>query len=308
MNAAAPEVLSPVHSPGETFAVLTERLSRLSVTKHHDAYRDVDWDAPDSRIDRFDPRFRLAPDRALGETDWYRSLPEPAQSELGLECLCQVLRYGVAFESCMSRGLLEFAETLPNRSLEYRYAMHELIEESHHSLMFQEFINRSGCDPASLPRMNRYWNRRVARCGATFPEFFFLNVLSGEIFADHDNRECLKRRDALHPLVRRILQIHVTEEARHVCFAERFLSERVPRLPFWRRWQIHALLPTILDQGERMIMRPLPRLVRRFRIPAGVMDGAFGPGSAHERRVRRIVAPVFVLLQGTASRRGRGTG
>jgi hypothetical protein len=297
MSTHEPETPRPLQPRRDPFTALTERLSRLSINKSHDAYRDIDWDGPDGRIQRDDPRFRLAPDHPLGETDWYRSQPQHTQAELGLEWFCQVLRYGVAFESCLSRGLLEFAANLPNRSPEYRYAMHELIEESHHSLMFQEFINRSPCDPVNLPRLILYGHRRIARCGATFPELFFFSVLSGEIFVDHDNRRQLERRDTLHPLVRRILQIHVTEEARHVCFAEHFLRARFPHSPFWRRWQIRALLPVILDQGERMIMRPLPRLVRRFRIPASVLLRAFGPGSAHEGRVRAIVAPVYALLR-----------
>ena len=62
---------------------------------------------------------------------------------------------------------------------------------------------------------------RMAAFGRSFPELFFFGVLGGEIFIDQQNREYLKRpRDAVHPLVRRVLQIHVTEEARHVCFAE----------------------------------------------------------------------------------------
>ena len=48
----------------------------------------------------------------------------------------------------LKRGLLEFASTLPNGAPEFRYAYHEIIEEAQHSLMFQEFVNRSGFDAA----------------------------------------------------------------------------------------------------------------------------------------------------------------
>jgi hypothetical protein len=282
----------------ETLAALTQRLSQLSVTKRYEAYRDIDWNAPEAKIDRFDPRFGLSPESELGGTRWYQSLPPTAQTEFGLEWLCQTLRYGVAFESCLSRGLLEFAGTLPNRAPEYRYAMHELVEESQHSMMFQEFINRSGCDPHDLPKMNRYYNRRVARFGATFPELFFFCVLSGEIFTDHDNRERLLEREGLHPLVHRILQIHVTEEARHVHFAETFLAQSMPRLSRLRTSVIRVALPVVLDQGARMILRPLPSLVRRYRIPREVMKETFDRSSRHQERIRKIVAPVYALLGG----------
>jgi hypothetical protein len=296
MSSTASTSFAVPESFGETLATVTERLNHLSVVKRHEAYRDIDWDGPDNRIDRQDPRFRLPPDHPLGGSDWYRSLPEPTQVWLGLDLMCQVLRYGIAFESCLSRGLLEFVETLPARCPQYRYAMHEIVEESHHSMMFREFIDRSGCEPAGLPAFNRIYNRLIVRWAATFPELFFLHVLSGEIFADHDNRERLAQRDGQHPLVRRMMQIHVMEEARHVRFAEALLRERVPQLPRWRKWQIRALLPVLLDQGERMMLRPIPKLVRQYAIPAHVMADAFGAGSAHERRVRAIVAPVYGLL------------
>jgi hypothetical protein len=282
--------------PADALAAVTHRLNQLSVVNGHDAYRDIDWNDPDNRIDRFDPRFRFALDHPLGATDWYRSLPEHTQTALGLDSICQVLSYGIAFESCMSRGLLEFAETLPAGAPQFRYAMHEVVEESHHSMMFREFIDRSGRQPAGLPALNRAYNRLIVRWGATFPELFFLHVLTGEIFIDHDNRAALAHRDGQHPLLRRMLQIHVMEEARHVRFAEAFLRDGVPRLPRWRKWQMRVLLPILLDQGERMMLRPTAKLVRQYAIPASVLAEAFGAGSAHERRVRAIVAPVYGLL------------
>jgi hypothetical protein len=297
MTSTAPKPHALASSPREKLALITQRLNHLSIVKRHDAYRDVDWEGPDGRISRLDPRFRLPSDHPLGETKWYRTLPEPTQASLGLEWICQVLRYGIAFESCLSRGLLEFADTLPDRSPEYRYAMHELIEESHHSMMFREFVDRSGCRTTGLPAFNRRYNRLIARWGATFPELFFFHVLSGEVFIDHDNRARLAHSEEQHPLIRRILQIHVMEEARHVCFAEAFLRDRLPRLSSWRRWQIRALLPALLDQGERMMLRPPRRIMRQYAIPRRVVADAFGPTSAHQRRVRAIVAPVYRLLR-----------
>src|SRR5579872_264037 len=239
----------------EEFEDLTRRLNTASVAKRHDPYADVDWDGPDARIDPADPRFRLAPDHPLGATDWYRSLPEAKQSSFGLDWMCQQLRYGIAFESCLTRGLLELAGKLPDRSPAYRYVMHEVIEESNHSMMFREFIDRSGRPSAPLPAFRVLYNRQIVRWATSFPELFFFHVLSGEVFIDDDNRARLARRAQEHPLVRRMMQIHVTEEARHVRFAQAYLRDRVPRLPFWRRWQIAAFLPVILEQGERMIDR-----------------------------------------------------
>ena len=88
--------------------------------------------------------------------------------------------------------------------------------------------------------------------GARFPELFFVFVLGGEDPIDHAQRLALAERDDLHPLVRRMSQIHITEEARHLCFARSFLREHVPELTprkraaagAWRRRRSCASSPS----------------------------------------------------------------
>ena len=115
---------------------------------------------------------------------------------------------------------------LPNGSPEYRYAYHELIEEGQHSLMFQEFVNRTGLETPGLPTPIRFAARFVAAQGRLFPPLFFVFVLGGEDPIDHVQRTTLRSGRELHPLLRRIMQIHVTEEARHICFARYYLPFR----------------------------------------------------------------------------------
>jgi hypothetical protein len=271
------------------------RLSRASVEKHYQAYRDVDWDTPEHQIVAGDPRFCLSAESALGATSWYRALPRDLQARFGLDFMCQTFKYGIGLESTLSRGLLEFVHALPNDSVEYRYAMHELIEECQHSLMFQELIRRAGSDAVSVGRFQAFVDRRIARSGATFPAFFFFCVLAGEIFIFDEHREQLKQRD-LHPLVRRIVQYHVTEEARHLHFAELYLQRHAGEQSLLRRLWLRVALPKVLGDAERLMLRPSRRLVKRYAIPRQALREAFGAGTAHEARVRRIAAPVFALL------------
>ena len=284
-------------APGNSFLSTVARLNRASVAKRFEAHRDVEWDANDARIDPHDPRFRLPARHPLGGTDWYRALPEDAQAELGLDWVCQTFRTGISFESVLSRGLLELADTLPNGSPLYRYAMHEVVEESHHSMMFHEFIRRSGRSPHDVSPMERWLGRRAVRLGAVFPELFFLCVLSGEVFIDHDNRDLLKDDAPVHPTLRRIVQIHVTEEARHVCFANAYLREHLPRAPAWKRSLVRAAAPSLLADGERLILRPSPAFARRYAIPREVIAAAYGRGSAHSARVAKVVAPILALVR-----------
>jgi P-aminobenzoate N-oxygenase AurF len=129
---------------------LIRRLSHQSVVKHFDANADIDWDNPDFLLDPDDPRWELEADDVLGATEWCRSQPAPIRSRIGLHMLSNSMKIGVIFEYVLKRDLLDFANRLPNGSPEFRYCYHETIEEAQHSLMFQEFINRTGFDVPAL--------------------------------------------------------------------------------------------------------------------------------------------------------------
>jgi hypothetical protein len=203
----------------ETFRQLVSRLSHQSVVKHFDAYADIAWDAEEFRIDPLDPRWELAADDVLGGSAWYRAQPLAVRARLGLHLVAHFMKIGLQFEGVLKRGLLAFAASLPNRSPEFRYVYHEIIEEAQHALMFQEFVNRSGFDLRGLTGVHRFLAGRVPRLATVFPELFFVFVLGGEDPIDHVQRRALRRDQPVHPLLRRIMQIHVTEEARHLCFA-----------------------------------------------------------------------------------------
>jgi P-aminobenzoate N-oxygenase AurF len=279
-----------------SLAHVVDRLNQASVQKFYVAYRDVDWDAPEARIERHDPRFRLRESAPLAESAWYRGLAPERQAELGLAMMCQALKYGIGFEASLSRGLLDFAGAQDNGSALYRYALHEVIEESQHSLMFQEFINRTGLSPKPLRSLGAFVERRLAGSADSFPELFFFAVLAGEIFIDHDNRTRLRDGETLHPLVKRILQIHVTEEARHVRFAESYLREQVPKLAPLKRTLLRAILPRLFENAQYMMLMPTRRIQRAYAIPSDVVREGYGPGSAHRALVEELVAPVFALL------------
>ena len=279
-----------------SFAQVVERLNELSVRKAHDPFLDVRWDGPDAQLDPRDPRFALLPDHPLGATAWYAGLTPEARSRLGLELFAQSLRFGITLETTLSRGLLAFIDHRPRGSQVSRYALHEVIEESRHSLMFQTFLERAGCTTQPFGRFDTWVKGRVVALASRAPTMFFVYVLAGEIFVDDDNRRQLRERSRLHPLVARMLQIHVTEEARHIRFAERYLAEQLPELGAVRRRWLRAIAPSILNGNAEVMLQPTAALVRRFAIPRPVLREAFGPGSAHRARVRAVSAPILALL------------
>jgi hypothetical protein len=213
------------------------------------------------------------------------------------------IKSGVVFENILSRGLLRYAAALDDRDPEFRYTYHEVIEESQHSLMFQEFIDRSGLDTGRLPLRIRLGAGRVVKMATRFPELFFVFVLGGEDPIDHVQRENL--RDGVdHPLLERIMRIHVTEEARHLSFARHQLSRRVARLPRWKRRTLAYAAPLVLNQMADQMMGVPPHLVEEYDIPSEVVDKV-RRDPAHRREVVASLAKVSRLLD-ECGLRGRG--
>ena len=280
----------------ESYLALVERLSRQSVVKHFDAYEDIPWDDPAYRIDPDDPRWELSTEDGLGATRWYQAQPAGVRSRIGLHLYATFMKIGVQFESVLKRGLLEFTAGLPNGSAEFRYAYHEVIEEAQHSLMFQEFVNRAGFDIPGLARWQRLGARQVIRFGRTFPELFFVFVLGGEDPIDHVQRMALRGGRPLHPLLKRIMQIHVTEEARHLCFARHFLKQNAPKLGPVKRIALAVRAPLVLAVMAQLMLRPSGQIVRTYGIPAAVIREAYTENPAHRAHTLEALHKVRELL------------
>jgi hypothetical protein len=279
----------------ESYEALLGRLSHQSVVKHFDAYADIDWEGADFQLDASDPVFERTEDDSLGATDWYRSQPQELRARIGLHMAVTHMKIGLEFESVLKRGLLEFATTLPNNSPEFRYAYHEVIEEAQHSLMFQEFVNRSGLPARGLKPKMRRQARLVASTGRWFPELFFVFVLGGEEPIDNVQRKELRSGRKLHPLVKRIMQIHVTEEARHLCFAQKFLEKNVPELSPAKSAALRTLAPVILGEMSRLMMQASPEIIESYQIPDAVVDEAYTHNAAHRAKVHENIANVRQL-------------
>jgi hypothetical protein len=284
-----------VESRREPYTALLARLSHQSVVKHFDAYADVPWDEPGFEVDPEDARWIQTDDGPLGRTPWYRSRTVATQARINCHLIATSAKVGAQFENVLQRGLLEFAMRLPNHSPEFRYAYHETIEEGQHSLMFQELVNRSGFDIPGLSRLDRLGSRLVIRTARTFPELFFMFVLGGEDPIDYAQRTTLKSGRELPPIIKRIMQIHVTEEARHLCFARTYLTQHVPRLGPIKRFILTVRTPVILGVMYRMMLNPSAQVIRSYDIPKDVVDAAYTRNAEHHAFARASLAKVRAL-------------
>ena len=119
-------------------------------------------------------------------------------------------------------------------------------------------------------------------------------MLGGEDPIDHVQREALATDRELHPLLERIMRIHVTEEARHLSFARSYLRRTVPGLPRRRRALLRVQVPVTLGVMAAMMLRPSPTLVKRYGVPRRVLRRAYGSPEARAgvvaslRKVREL--------------------
>lgn len=131
-------------------------LSEGSVRRNFNPYTDIDWDSPDFAVVDGDQRWVLPRTDPFGRHPWYQSQPLERQIEIGRWRQANVAKVGLQFEIILIRGLTNYAFWVPNGSPEYRYCMHETVEECNHTMMFQEMVNRIGADVPGMPRMLRW--------------------------------------------------------------------------------------------------------------------------------------------------------
>lgn len=286
-------VPSPTAADGGTADVFTnmvERLNRQSVDKHFGAYEDVAWDDPAMAVDAGDPRFALWSFDPIGQTEWYASQAPEVRARLGAFRVATAMRTGWEFENILQRGLLEHAFWMPNNRPEFRYIHHEIVEESQHTMMFQEFVNRTGLDVRGMPVRMKVASRVVIWLSRAFPELFFLFVIGGEDPVDYLQRRQLRGGES-HPLVERIMRIHVTEEARHLSFARQYLKRAVPRLGPVRRRILAGAAPVLFGTLARIMVFPNGHTLRTFGVPRPVTRQALRSPAARRLLVESVAKP-----------------
>ncbi|MZD07386.1 diiron oxygenase [Streptomyces sp. SID5785] len=294
-----------------TRKVYDERLRTLSegsVNVNFNAFTDIKWDDPEFAVDTGDPRWVLTSADALGSHPWYREQPLETQIRIGIWRWAVIAKTGMQFENLLMRGALDYLVHVDNQDPEFRYLTHEITEETHHTQMFQELVNRTGVDTPGSRRWFRNVSRVLPLAGSLWPEVFFTGILAGEEPIDHLQKAALRSGEPVHPLPQRIMQIHIAEEARHISFAHEFLRLRVPGYGKVRRGVLSVFFPVIMRTLCDVIMIPDRRSAAEVGIPAWVIKDVFWKSEAGEKTLHELFSDVRMLaeeigLMNKASRR-----
>jgi hypothetical protein len=257
------------------YASMLATLSEGSVRRNFNPYNDIEWDSPEFAVTDNDPRWILPVSDPLGRHPWYQAQPEERKIKIGMWRQANVAKVGTHFESILIRGLMNYTFWVPNGSPEYRYCLHESVEECNHTMMFQEMVNRVGADVPGMPRVLRWISPLVPLVAGPFPVEFFIGVLAGEEPLDHAQKSVLREGKSLHPIMERVMAIHVAEEARHISFAHEYLRKRLPQLSGTRRLVISLYYPLIMRILCQAILVPPKAFWEEFDIPHEVKNELF---------------------------------
>ena len=274
-------------------------LSEGSVRRNFNPYTDIDWDSPEFAVTENDPRWILPASDPLGRHPWYQAQPRERQIEIGMWRQANVAKVGLHFESILIRGLLEYAFWLPNGSPEYRYCLHEAIEEGNHTLMFQEMVNHIGADVPGMPRLLKWVQPLIPLVAGPAPIPFWFGILAGEEPIDHTQKNVLREGRELHPIMERVLAIHLAEEARHISFAHAFLRKRVPLLPRRKRFLLSLFVPLTMRILCSAIVVPPRAFWKEFDIPRQVRKEIFFRSPESRQMLRDMFGDVRMLAHDT---------
>jgi len=274
-------------------------LSEASVEQHFDAFADIAWDDPAYAVDPTDERWILPDVDVLGRHPWYQGLPKDEQVRVGLYRQANVTKVGLQFEQILVAGLMNYAFDLPNGSPEFRYSTHEATEECHHTQMFHEFVNRSGADVPGGSRFFHLVSPVLPLAAKLAPFGFFYGVLAGEEPIDHVQKSILRAGDDMHPLLQRIMAIHVAEEARHIGFAHQYLEHQAPKLSRLDRGILSVAVPVIMRWLCNEILVPSKQAQRDMGIPAHVVKEIWFDAPESRVFLRDLFGDVRMLAEQT---------
>lgn len=206
----------------------SERLLKGSTKKSYAPVVDIDWEAP------IDPEVFFLPPRmvSLYGTPMWAEMTREQQVELSRQEFVNFLSAGIWFENILNQALLRGLMHASPTDAATHYALTELGDETRHMVMFGRAIEAVG---GRAVRPRRYQRVIINALPLVFQgPVLWIAALVGEEIFDALQRQMLDDPD-IQPIVRRVMRIHVTEEARHIQFARDGARRDVPQMRPSRR-------------------------------------------------------------------------
>ncbi|WP_018864958.1 diiron oxygenase [Thioalkalivibrio sp. ARh3] len=242
---------------------LLDHLSRNS-QPYEDPLTHVRWDA--LSLDDF-----WIPEEAVSlfGTPEYSALDDARKRRLSQYEFLYFISGALWLEGLFMERISRISMHSTGRLDRLNYRLHELREEAGHSLMFIEFMRRSGLP---LPE-RRFPKPKLATLVGRFSPFessiFWIAVMIGEEVPDRMNRLIRQHKDSISPTVDDIVTRHMIDEARHMAHARDTLESYLDTLPSWQKWAYRPLMRRVFRQFVHAFYYPTRDIYELAGLPEG---------------------------------------
>jgi hypothetical protein len=153
-----------------------------------------------------------------------------------------------------------------------------------------------------MPRLLRWLSPLIPLVAGPLPIPFFFGVLAGEEPIDHTQKAVLREvgdGKELHPIMEKVMAIHVAEEARHISFAHEYLRKRLPYLNRRQRLLLSVNVPLIMRILCQAILVPPRSFFREYAIPREVRKELFFRSPQSRKWLQDMFGDVRMLCADT---------
>ncbi|TCO55084.1 AurF N-oxygenase family protein [Actinocrispum wychmicini] len=253
-----------------------QRLLQSSAKLSYDPVVDIDWAAPLAEDKMFIPEHTVS----LYGTKLWDGMSREQRIELSKQEMVNTVSVGIWFEIILMQMLLRMSYQRDPTTHHVRYALTEIADECRHSTMFAMLIDKVGETPYRNHALLQHPAHALPLILRGAP--MWVATLIGEEIFDAVQREHL-HDDSIQPLVRAVMRIHVTEEARHVRYAREDLLRKLDR----SSWPTREFTRHVVAVGALLMWQLLARPAQYAR--AGLPDprraAAIARNNPHRREV-----------------------
>jgi hypothetical protein len=205
-----------------------ERLISISKAKPLLPENFIPWETPVQQHELYMPDELLS---LYGLPEFELLTPEQ-KTEISRHEIVQVMYSYAWSESLLCLFLNRYILSLTTRQVEYRFLLRELIEEFRHQEMFSKAIEKLDGSALVPSRMHKIIGQfTVSRLPH---DITFMCCLAIEMLADRYG-DIVRKTPGIYPVVKKLLDLHNIEEARHILFTKLMLEKYTAQAGFIKK-------------------------------------------------------------------------
>jgi len=241
---------------------LISQLNRSSAP-YEDPYGKIEWDQLDLG------EYWLPPEAlSLSGVEAFERLDEARKRALSQHEFLNFIEAGIWLEAMFMERMSKVLRARRADLSELKYRAHEIREESGHTLMFLELVERAGLSLSGTqwaPVLLDLFTRAVP---IESVEFWVAAVI-GEEVPDQMNRYVRRHAGGVNRVIIQMCGMHMKDEARHIAYARELVRSKAAEISGARRRLGSALMNRLLRQFIDTFYYPSAAIYERAGLTPG---------------------------------------